>query len=91
AAPTQYTVTHRHRGYRVIGVDAATAGPREVRLTGEPWDYPEIALPALLGGSSAPVLSQDQLSRIVNLNTIATTATIFPNVVTVNKSVISVD
>jgi len=91
ADPTLYKVTHRHRWYRVIGVDALTSWPRVVRVSGEPWDYPEIALTALLGGSSAPVLSQDQLSRITNLNTIATTATIFPNVVTVNKSVISID
>jgi hypothetical protein len=103
-------IIHRHRWYRVIGVDNATAWPRTVRLAGEPWDYPEMSAvmnpsypyATFTPSAGSPALSVDNLSAFpgtingrvplttgapptvgVNYNDLATTVTIFPNVVAV--------
>jgi len=86
-----YKVTHRHRWYRVIGIDQLETWPRVIRVSGEPWDYPEISTAALAGNSSAPVVSNDNMSVVTDLNFVATTATIFRNVVVVYRKVVSVE
>ncbi len=92
-APTDrslYKVTHRHRWYRVIGVDSVETWPRVIRIQGEPWDYPEISTVAMQGNANAPVVSNDTMSAVVDLNFVATTATIFRDVGMVYDKVVSI-
>jgi hypothetical protein len=86
-----YKVTHRHRWYRVIGVDSVDVWPRVIRVQGEPWDYPEISTTAMQGNASAPVVSNDIMSTVVDLNFVATTATIFRDVGMVYHKVVSTE
>jgi len=71
-----YKVTHRHSWYRVIGTDNSEVWPRDIRIAGEPWDYPEIG---------------DPNSSVSNFDFVATTVTIFPKVVGVYRRVVEIE
>jgi len=72
----RYNVIHRHRWYRITGIDNSETWPRSVRLDGPAWDYPE-TFGVGNGVTSVPAIS--------------THATIFSNVTTVYRNVISVN
>ncbi len=104
-------VIHRHSWYRVIGTDISEVWPRQVRLAGEPWDYPEMNAIMNPQGNYASVVpsltniiySSDRLSSVpgpsgsvtgpamLSLGDLATTATIFRNVVGVYKRIVTLE
>jgi Tfp pilus assembly protein PilV len=73
--PNDFKVIHRHRWYRVTGTDNGETWPRVVRVTGEPWDYPE-TFAANRPKVNFPVSAAQ-----------ATNATIFRNVVAVYSTI----
>ena len=103
--------TQRAEVYRVIGIDNSETWPRQVRLAGEPWDYPEMnaimnpqSLISYIGfqPSSTTVYSFDGLSSVpgpnglasggtLALGDLATTATIFTNVVAVYPRIVTIE
>lgn len=74
--PNDFKVIHRHRWYRVTGTDNSETWPRVVRVTGEPWDYPETFATNI---TTAPFVPSDMAH--------ATNATIFRNVVAVYSTI----
>jgi len=81
-------IIHRHRWYRVTGVDNRDTWPRDVRVAGEVWDYPEMLRYSTI--PTTPVNSPNLGMPVTNgyttigsLQSVATTATIFRNITTV--------
>jgi hypothetical protein len=79
---------HRHRWYRVIGVDTNETWPRVIRVAGDAWDYPEYVSPLPI-----PAVRQHGFdgSNLSHLRSVLTTVTICPNVEMVYKRVISLE
>jgi len=102
----EYKMVHRHRWYRITGVDNAETWPRLVRLQGPSWDYEEIQF-STTGTPPTPVIPTSVVplygrktdsgfdtrlvTRTSDLRLVATTAAIFTNVVTVYQFDISVE
>jgi len=72
-------IIHRHRWYRITGLDNQGTWPRQVRLAGPDWDIPE----------DRPSPNTFSAPRV--LNTSITTATIFSHVVGVFHRMVSIE
>jgi hypothetical protein len=81
--PNRYKVIQRHRWYRVTGVDGRETWPRTIRVAGETWDYPE-AIDRLNNNA----VNFRSLSSFASA---ATTVTIVPHVVSVQRRVVRVE
>jgi hypothetical protein len=77
---------HRHRWYRVIGVDNRETWPRVIRVAGDAWDYPEVST------QTAPVPTHAfNGSNLSHLQSALTTVTIVPSITMVYKKVITLE
>lgn len=100
----EYKMTHRHRWYRVTGVDNSETWPRIVRLQGPTWEYEELQIDSsgnqvVTPTSVVPIYGRkidggfDRrfVTTTTDLRSVATTAAIFANVVAVYQFDVSVE
>jgi len=62
-----FPVRERHKWYRVISVGNETTFPRQVRISGQPWDWTQIELAAGFGGPVLPITTVTMLKDVIQV------------------------